>query len=179
MGVFSWLKRHPLEALLLGGTAAFAAPMALGAIAPVAAGTGMGEGLAAGMLGTLGSMGPEQAAALAAQNAGLGLGADALTLEAANAAGGGSATLGAQLGNAGRMLGKAGQAGQALGLLNMGGQPPPTMAAMPPPPAAGPTQSSADIMFGGQQRQPAYAPLAGLLDPEWEKKRRLMGASYG
>jgi hypothetical protein len=60
---------------------------------------GAGEAASAGLLGTLGSMGPEQAGILAAQNAGLGLGADSATLAAANTAGGGNATLGAQIGN--------------------------------------------------------------------------------
>jgi hypothetical protein len=57
---------------------------------------GFGEGASQGLLQAFGNMGPEQASILAQQNAGLGLGADKLTLSAANTAGGGNATLGAQ-----------------------------------------------------------------------------------
>jgi hypothetical protein len=66
----------------------------LGAATPTAA--GFGEGVSSGLLQAFGGMGPEQASILAQQNAGMGLGADQFTLSAANTAGGGNATLGAQ-----------------------------------------------------------------------------------
>jgi hypothetical protein len=74
--------------------------MTLGALAAVPIGGGiMGMGplagllgggqMSAGALGALGGMGAEQAAMLAAQNAGLGMAADVATLGAAAGSGGG------------------------------------------------------------------------------------------
>jgi hypothetical protein len=104
-----------------GGGLAGASSGLLGSGAAGLGAASLGEAASSGLLSTLGSMGPEQASILAAQNSGLGFGADQATLAAANTAGGGNATLGAQIGNyagpAAKAFGNYQKAQTALGLL--------------------------------------------------------------
>ena len=83
--------------------------------------------MSTGLLGTLGGMGTEQAALLAAQNAGLGVGADIATLNAAATAGGGWATPWAV---AGKVAKGANIANKAMGVMQAGQQ---QQRAAPPP----------------------------------------------
>src|SRR5688500_1995454 len=84
--------------------------------------------MGAGLMGALGGMGAEQAGLLAAQNAGLGLGADMSTLAAAGTAGGGMATPAGVGMKAAGLLGKAGKGLQAAQALS-----PPPQSPMPKP----------------------------------------------
>ena len=78
-------RRAPaLAAGAAGSAAAAGASAAAGGTAGGVLGAGAGaSGAGAGLLGSLGGFGAEQAAILAAQNAGLGVGADFATLAAA------------------------------------------------------------------------------------------------
>jgi hypothetical protein len=168
-----WLKIA--GGLALGGTG-----LGLAGIGPLAGLLGgasaAGTGASAGLLGTLGSMGPEQAGILAAQNAGLGLGADAATLSAANTAGGGAATLGAKLGvglDKLGMVGKAFQTAQAANGLLAPQQAPMQMGGKPP-------QNNAPII-GQTQDMPPKTPYSKF-DPQWIdylKRHPELGAANG
>jgi hypothetical protein len=146
--------------------------------ASAAIGSGLGEGISSGLLGTLGSMGPEQAAILASQNSGLGFGADMATLNAANTAGGGSATLGAKLGiglDKAGSVSKAFQTSQALeGLLS-----PKPMGAIPSTPH-GPAPQYGQIGALAPDAPPK-TPYSKF-DPQWVdylKRHPELGAMYG
>lgn len=106
---------HKKDWLTLAGLAAV--PVGAGALGmgPLAGLLGGGQ-MSAGALGTLGGMGAEQAAILAAQNAGLGMGADVATLGAASGAGG-------LLGGAGKGLDALLKAQQLMQLAAGSGQP--------------------------------------------------------
>jgi hypothetical protein len=79
-------------------------------------------------LGTMGGMGPEQAAILAQQNSGMGVGADMLTLDAANGTNMGSGLL--KMG--GNMSDMAGSPYGKMAALGMMSQQPPQQSAPPP-----------------------------------------------
>lgn len=153
----------PLAALAGEGAAAAGAAGA----GAGAAGAAEGAAMSTGLLGTLGGMGTEQAALLAAQNAGLGVGADIATLNAAATAGGGWATPWAV---AGKVAKGANIANKAMGVMQAGQQQ--QRAAPPPLPLnRGPWQgpSNMDILTAGGK-----APSA--MDPAYlEYLRRLYG----
>jgi type IV secretion system protein TrbL len=145
-GAGKWIKKHPLEtAGILAATMATggAAAPALGLGGAAAAGAGAGGlQMGAGMMGALGGMGAEQAGLLAAQNAGLGLGADVATLGAAGTAGGGMATpwgVGSKIAGS---LGKIGKNMSAGGLLSQPQAPAPQM---PRPPQQQDNRSLVEI----------------------------------
>lgn len=112
--------------------------------------------MSTGLLGTLGGMGAEQASILAAQNAGLGVGADIATLNAAAGAGGGWSTPWAV---AGKVAKGANIANKAMGVMQAGQQQ--QRAAPPPLPLnRGPWQgpSNMDILTAGGKTPSAMDP---------------------
>ena len=141
----------------LAGMGPLAALAGEGAAAAGAAGAGAAEGAAmsTGLLGTLGGMGAEQASILAAQNAGLGVGADIATLNAAAGAGGGWSTPWAV---AGKVAKGANFASKAMGAMQ-GGRPQ-APAPMPMPINRGPWQgpSNMDILTAGGRTPSAMDP---------------------
>lgn len=140
-----WIKDHKKEllaALAVGGGGALLLPGLLGAGAAAgasagaaatgAAGAGAAEGASGTLMGLLGGMGSEQAAMLAAQNAGMGIGADIATLNAAaTAGGGGAATPWGALGMMGGGLEKLGKANALTGGALFGGDKPAGVPASP------------------------------------------------
>lgn len=176
----SWAGKHKKELGIAAALAAapFAFPALAGAMgsataggvagAAGAAGAGAGalEGATAGLMGAFGGMGPEQAAILAAQNAGLGPEANLMTLSAANTAGGGNATLGAQLGGLLDRGSKAYGAAKELGLMDQSQIPQPQA-----PQAQAPQ---------GQTPQ-VYAQMPPWLMSDMERRKRqgLLGDFYG
>ena len=176
-----WIKQNPTQAAGLAAAAGLTA-MTMGAASPLmagaaAAGTGAeaaaGLGAAgaaaatpqmgAGLLGGLGGMGTQQAGLLAAQNAGLGLGADVATLNAAGTAGGGMAT---PWGVGSKVLGTAGKGMKAMQAANAF-QPQQQPMSSPRDRAASPPPQDFDTLGG-----PKTGLLAGMT--EEELKRLLM-----
>ena len=149
------MSGHKTEAILgglaLGALGAATGGFGLLAAPAVAAGEGAAAAGSGGLLGALGGFGGEQAAALAAQNAGLGFGADLMTLDAAGTPGMGLLSSAVNGGNASNGL-------RALSLANSlqpQQRPPSAMVSAPPQPYQPPRQVPS--LFGFDERRPPFA----------------------
>jgi hypothetical protein len=143
-----------------------------------ALGTAAGEGASTAALSSLGGMGGEQAAMLAAQNAGFGPSGLGMTLKAAAGAQPGlqgalSSGMGGLLGAGSKAAASPMAAQMGMGLLSPQ-QPPPMRGGGGMPQGGGGQQAPMPLPYGGATNS-MNGPPPGMTLEEWLKRKQMMG----